>query len=129
MSSIVNQYKVLITGSSFTYNYEYKIYHKFTCATIFYNSLKLKRQRNPIINAAGLTILYTQNDTKAQVNISRCTFKDNTGSIAGAMFVLHLKTITNSQMVTYNESVFHSNGNTVMEVLLYLSCTLMLQYH
>ena len=129
MSSIVNQYKVLITGSSSTYNYEYIIYHKFTCATIFYNSLKLKRQRNPIINAAGLTILYSQNDTKAQVNISRCTFKDNMGSIAGAMFVLHLNTITNSQMVTYNESVFHSNGNTVMEVLLYLSCTLMLQYH
>ena len=112
MSSIVNQYKVLITSSSFRYNYEFKIYHKFTCATIFYNSLKLKHQRNPIINAAALTILYTQNDIKAQVNISRCTFEGNIGSIAGAMFVLHLNTIKNSETVIYNESVFHSNGNT-----------------
>ena len=111
MSSIVNQYKVLITGSSFRYNYEYIFYHKFTCATIFYNSLKLKRQRNPVINAAGLTILYTQNDINAQVNISRCTFEGNIGSIAGAMFVLHLNTIKNSETVIYNESVFHSNAN------------------
>ena len=111
MSSIVNQYKVLITSSSFTYNYEYIIYHKFTCATDFYNSFKRKNHKNPVINAAGLTILYTQNDTNAQVNISRCTFKYNGGSTSGAMLVLHLSTTKPSQTVIYNESVFHSNAN------------------
>ena len=111
MSSIENQYKVLIISSSFTYNYEYINYHKFTCATDFYNSFKRKNHKNPVINAAGLTILYTKNDINAQVNISRCTFKDNAGSTAGAMLVLHLNTIKHSQTVIYNESVFHSNGN------------------
>ena len=111
MSSIVNQYKVFITSSNFTHNYEKIIYPKFTCATNFYNSFKHKSHWNPVINAAGLTILYTQNDTNAQVNISRCTFNDNIGSTAGAMLVLHLNTIKNSKTVIYNESMFHSNAN------------------
>ena len=111
MSSIVNQYKVLITSSSFTHNYEYIIHHKFTCATNFYNSFKRKNHKNPVINAAGLTILYTQNDINAQVIISRCMFKDNAGSTAGAMLVVHLSTTKPSQTVIYNESVFHSNAN------------------
>ena len=111
MPSIVNQYKVLIISSSFTYNYENIIYNAFTCATDFYNSFKRKNHKNPVIYAAGLTILYTQNDINARVNISRCTFKDNAGSTAGAMLVLHLNTIKHSQTVIYNESLFYSNGN------------------
>ena len=111
ISSTVNQYEVLITRSEFIYNYEYIIYHKFTCATNFYNSYNHKNCSNPVINAAGLTILYTQNDNTARVNISRCTFKDNIGSTAGAMMVLHLNTNKHSQTVIYNESVFRSNAN------------------
>ena len=111
MSSIVNQYKVLITSSSFTYNYEYIIYHKFTCVTNFYNSFKRNYHKNPVVNAAGLTILYTQNDINAQVNISRCSFKDNRGSTAGAMLILHSNTIKHSQTVIHNESLFYSNAN------------------
>ena len=97
-SSFFSQYKVLITSSSFTYNYEYIIYHKFTCATNSYNSFKRKIHRNPVINAAGLTILFTQDDNIAQVNISKCTFKDNIGSIAGAMLVLHLNTLNTRRL-------------------------------
>ena len=129
-SSIVNQYKVLITSSSFTHNYEYIIYHKFTCVTNFYNSFKRKIQINPVVNAAGLTILFTQNDNIAQVNISKCTFKDNIGSIAGAMLVLHLNTTKHSQTVIYNETVFRSNanarkchGSSILLIMYFNKCT------
>ena len=92
-------------------SYEYIIYHKFTCVTNFYNTYNHKSYSNPVINAAGLTILYTQNDNTARVNISRCTFKDNLGSTAEAMLVLHLNTNKHSQTFFYNKSMFHSNDN------------------
>ena len=102
---------VVIAMSHFERNYDLIYYPHFTCIKDFYNSFTYQVSRNPIINAAGLTILYTQNDTRAQVNISRCTFKGNIGSIAVALLVLHLNTITNSQTFIHNNSIFDTNGS------------------
>ena len=110
-NSNLSQYQVKITNSLFIHNYESIIYPGLMCATDFYNSTINKITPKPIINAAGLTILYTQNDTNAQVNISRCKFTDNIGSLAGAMLVLHLNTRTHSQTVIHNDSVFDTNGS------------------
>ena len=106
----LSQYQVKITDSLFIHNYEYIVYPGLMCATDFYNSSINEITPKPVINAAGLTILYTQNDTKAQVNISQCNFTGNIGSIAGAMLVLHLNTITHSQTSIHN-SVFDANGS------------------
>ena len=108
--SNLSQYQVKITDSLFALNYEYIVYPGLMCATDFYNSSIYKISPKPVINAAGLTILYTQNDTKAQVNISRCTFTGNIGSIAGAMLVLHLNTQTHSRTIICNHSVFMTNN-------------------
>ena len=104
--SNLSQYQVKITDSKFMHNFDHIVYPGLMCATDFYNSSINKTSPKPVINAAGLTILYTQNDTRAQVNISRCTFTDNTGSIAGAMLVLHLNTQTHSRIVICNDSIF-----------------------
>ena len=109
--SNLSQYQVKITDSKFMHNYEFTVYPGLMCATDFYNSSINKISPKPVINAAGLTILYTQNDTRAQVNISQCTFTDNIGSIAGAMLVLHLNTQTHSQTAIHKDSVFDSNGS------------------
>ena len=108
--SNLSQYQIKITDSLLLINYEYIVYPGLMCATDFYNSSIYKISPKPVINAAGLTILYTQNDTKAQVNISHCYFKGNIGSIAGAMLVLHLNTQTHSRTVICNDSVFKTNN-------------------
>ena len=110
-NSNLSQYQVKITDSLFIHNYEHIVYPGLVCATDFYNSSINEIAPKQVINAAGLTILYTQNDTKAQVNISQCNFTGNIGSIAGAMLVLHLNTITHSQTSTHNDSVFDTNGS------------------
>ena len=108
--SNVSQYQVKITDSKFMHNYEYIVYPGLMCATDFYNSSISKISPKPVINAAGLTILYTQNDTRAQVNISHCNFAVNIGSLAGAMLVLHLNTQTHSQTVISNDTLFNTNN-------------------
>ena len=109
--SNLSQYQVKITDSKFMHNFDHIVFPGLICATDFYNSSIYKISPKPVINAAGLTILYTQNDTKAQVNISQCTFTGNIGSLAGAMLVLHLNTITQSQTVINRKSVFDTNGS------------------
>ena len=66
LNSDISQVK--ITDSIFMHNYEYIVSPGLMCATDFYNSA-INKTPKPVINAAGLTILYTQNDTNAQVNI------------------------------------------------------------
>ena len=44
---------------------------------------------HPIVNAAGLTILYTQTHFKSYVQVNDANFKWNFGTVAGAMLILH----------------------------------------
>ena len=109
--SNIREYQIMISASNFAHNYELTIYPGFTSITDYYNCYSSKISRNPVINAGGLTILYSQNDANVRVNISKCTFRGNMGSISGAMLVLHLNSITHSQTVIDNHSVFDTNGN------------------
>ena len=64
----------------------------------------------PVINAVCLTILYTQQNFSANVQISSTNFFNNTGSYSGAMLVLHFNSVTNSQTII-NNSYFIDNSN------------------
>ena len=105
-----NIYKLDLLASKFIHNYDYIFNHGFKCGTNFYNSHIHQVSPKPVINAAGLTILYTQNDTSVHVTISQCTFKTNIGSIAGAILILHVNTIKNSKTLVNNHTIFGSNG-------------------
>ena len=90
--SYTNQYKLKITNSNFSYNFDYVPFSEYVCVTKLYNSFIYKNSKKPVINAAGLTIFYIGTNTSVQVDISQCTFADNVGSRAGAMLLLHLET-------------------------------------
>ena len=53
----------------------------------------------PVVNAAGLTVLYTQRKFFSNVNISNTILSENIGSISGAMLILHYKTGKGKTMV------------------------------
>ena len=108
--SYTNQYKLRITNSNFSDNFDNVAYSGYVCVTKLYNSYEYKYSKKPVINAAGLTIFYIGANINVQIDISRCTFAYNAGSIAGAMLLLHLKTKTHSQTVIKN-SKFVSNGS------------------
>ena len=73
----------------------------------------------PVVNAAGLTILYTQQNFSPIVHISSTMFYHNIGSFSGAVLVLHFYSVTNSQTIINNSSfiksynVFSCNGGAL----------------
>ena len=80
------------------------------CVTKLYNSFIYKQSKKPVINAAALTIFYIGANTSVQIDISQCSFKNNLGSVAGAMLMLHLETTT--QLETHiKNTTFDSNGS------------------
>ena len=79
-------------------SYDDNLVHEVTFASI------------PVINAAGLTILYTQQNFSANVQISSTKFAYNIGSFSGAVLVLHFHSVTNSQTIINNSS-FRGNSN------------------
>ena len=99
---------VLINEARFVYNIDYinsmkyidNLVHQETFTSI------------PVVNAAGLTIVYTQQNFSANVQISSTTFQDNIGSFTGAVLVLHFHSITNSQTIINNSS-FRENYNVL----------------
>ena len=104
--SYTNQFKLIITHSTFSYNFDYIAYSGYSCITDLFNSFINEDSKKPVINAAGLTIFYIGTNTNVQVDISQCTFANN----VGAMLLLHLETKTHSQTVIKN-STFDSNGS------------------
>ena len=108
--SVLQDSHIHIIDASFSYNYDYNTY---SCITDTYNSKRLLSPvgTNPIVNAAGLTILYTQqNSGQVSVHITETYFIKNVGSFAGGMFVLQYQTfaVTNT---TITNTVFHHNIN------------------
>ena len=77
-------YDVLIRNASFLYNFDY-IFHGCPSVNKFLSSTN-----DPIVNAAGLTILYTQqsDNNNVTVHVTESIFHDNFGSFAGGMFIL-----------------------------------------
>ena len=100
----------LIEGARFSNNFEY--IDSIKCPSDLYNLVHQETFTPiPVINAAGLTILYTQQNFSANVQISSTIFIQNTGSFSGAMLVLHFNSVTNSQTVIDNGNVFRKNSN------------------
>uniref|UniRef100_A0A1X7VX46 G-protein coupled receptors family 3 profile domain-containing protein n=1 Tax=Amphimedon queenslandica TaxID=400682 RepID=A0A1X7VX46_AMPQE len=84
------------------------------------NDPKLFEKRIPVINAACLTVFFTQNFT-VNVYISNSTIKRNYGSISGGALVLHSNSFTNSQ-VSITNTMFESNtGNKSYYCALHLA--------
>ena len=104
------QKNVLIKEARFEGNYDY--FDRTKCLSDFSNLEQLQNiTLIPVVNAAGLTILYTQQNFSANVQISSSKFIHNTGSYLGAMLVPHINSVTNSQTVIDNDSSFWMNYN------------------
>ena len=108
--SYTNQYKLIITNSIFSYNFDYIASSGYMCVTDLYNTSIPKDFHKPVINAAGLTIFNIGKNVKTNIDVSHCKFSDSLGSIAGAILVLYLNSVTHSQIVITN-SKFDSNGS------------------
>ena len=99
-------YDIIIRNANFSNNSDYNNYN--TCLTDTYTS---SRTYKPIVNAAGVTIVYTQQShNQVSVSVTESYFHNNTGSFAGGMFVLQYNTIavTNTSIIN---SLFHNNMN------------------
>ena len=65
----------------------------------------------PLVNAAGLTVLYAQKSFTSNVTILNAKLSGNYGSIAGAMLVLHYGT-NKGRTVIYNSNFVGGNAIT-----------------
>ena len=102
---------VQINVATFYYNYDHNTH---SCITNTYHNKYSSSSggSNPIVNAAGLTILYTQQNTSGQVSvyITESHFIYNIGSFAGGMFILQYHTIAVTN-TTITNTVFSLNTN------------------
>ena len=109
-NSVFQVYDVHINDAYFSYNIDY---NTNSCITdTYYNKHPSSSDgSNPIVNAAGLTILYTQQSNgQVSVYITESQFVQNFGSFAGGMFVLQYQTfaVTNTTIIN---TVFYHNIN------------------
>ena len=102
---------ISISDATFSYNNDYNTY---SCITdTYYNKHSSSSGGSyPIVNAAGLTILYTQQNTSSQVSvyITESHFVYNSGSFAGGMLILQYHTIAVTN-TTITNTVFRHNIN------------------
>ena len=99
---------VVIKNAFFSYNWDYNT-HSCITNTYYNKHSSLSGNYYPIVNAAGLTILYTQqNSGQVSVHIAESYFVQNYGSFAGGMFVLQYNTITVTN-TTITNTVFSHN--------------------
>ena len=103
------QKNVLINEARFVNNFDY--INSIKCLSYLDNLIHQETFPSiPVANAAGLTILYTQQNFSANVQISSTMFYHNYGSFSGAVLVLHFHIVTNSQTII-NDSDFRKNYN------------------
>ena len=91
-------------------NQNYEFISDVKCITDVYNSTQKYLPKLPVLNAAGLTLLYTQHSFNVMTKISNCSFLDNSGQPASGMLIMHLNSTTDSQTIIYNGSTFHSES-------------------
>ena len=106
-----SQKNVLIENARFDYNFDY--INSIKCLSDLYNlGHQQKSVSISVVNAASMTILYTQQSYSANVEILSTTFTQNVGSLSGGMLVLHINSVTNSQTIINNSS-FIDNYNPI----------------
>ena len=97
---------ILLNNNVFENNEEY--YNGSYCISDTYNYYYYNN-RSLLQNAAGLTILYTQNSYTVNTVIQEGRFKNNSGKYAGGCLILHYKTNVTST-TRFNRSNFQSNS-------------------
>ena len=103
-------YDILIKNALFSYNWDYNT-HSCLTHTYFNRYSSSSGIYYSIVNAAGLTILYTQQSNgHVSVHITGSHFIQNYGSFAGGMFVLQYHTIAVTNTTIAN-TVFSGNIN------------------
>ena len=94
-----SKYKLNIINSTFDSNVAFDQYWNrwgLTCVTGVYDKF---HSRFPIINAAGITILYAQQDKPANVAISQTNFYQCNGYFGGAVLLIRFDSNFDSQTV------------------------------
>ena len=94
-----SRYKLSIINSTFDSNVAFDQYWNWwgpTCVTGVYDKF---HSHFPIINAAGITILYAQQDIPANVAILQTKFYRCTGYYAGAVLLIRFDSKFDSQIV------------------------------
>ena len=103
------QKNVLIKEARFVNNYDY--INSMNCLSYLDNLVHQETFTPiPVVNAAGLTILYTQQNFSPIVHISSTIFYHNYGSFSGAVLVLHFNSVTISQTII-SKAIFIENYN------------------
>uniref|UniRef100_A0A1X7VPK2 Uncharacterized protein n=1 Tax=Amphimedon queenslandica TaxID=400682 RepID=A0A1X7VPK2_AMPQE len=105
-TSIVTSLKATINNSIFYMNYDFL--KTIDCLDNLHDYV---RYPIPIVNAAGLTIIYTQKTIPASVSVSRTLFRRNVGTVAGAMLVLHYKSTLGLSSTLINNITIRENFN------------------
>ena len=100
-------YSVSIINSNFERNFAFHEYwYEKHCNSGIYHSLN---SSYPVINAAGVTLLYTQHHIPAIVSISKTNFSFCSGYFAGAMLIIRFNFRLDSQTII-KDSLFSNNS-------------------
>ena len=100
-------YSVSIINSNFERNFAFHEYwYEKHCNSGVYHSLN---SSFPVINAAGVTLLYTQHHIPAIVSISKTNFSFCSGYFAGAMLIIRFNFRLDSQTII-KDSLFSNNS-------------------
>ena len=98
---------VTIKKCLFSNNFENIDY--ITCVKDRYTPDTFNVPTRPVINAAGLSLLYVQQTFSVKAEIMNSTFTNNVGSLCGALLVLYLNTSTSITVI--GDSYFNENRN------------------
>ena len=130
---VQTQYRVNISSSNFRENTIRTNYHhvRYPCPAIKHRKLS----NMPVVNAAAVTILFTQNDTSpAIVRILNSSFTFNNEYFAGAMLILSFnssidsKTIIDGSYFEHNFVLHACNGGALAATLFFGQRILTKQY-
>ena len=102
----INTPTILLNNAVFENNVEY--YNGSHCVSDTY-TYYYYYNRSLLLNAAGLTILYTQNSYTVNTVIQEGRFTHNSGKCVGGCLILHYKTNVTST-TRFNRSSFQSNS-------------------
>ena len=98
-------FNVSINYTVFKTNYAH--HPSVTCLS---DLMKLNIEPLPIVNAAGLTVLYIQKKFTAEIYVSQSSFISNYGALTGAVLVMYFNSVTQSQTVI-SSTIFKNNFN------------------
>ena len=98
-SGIIGTHHVSIEHCTFQYNIDFR---KQMCVTDIYNDLSAE---NEVVNAAALTILYSQKNYQAKVFIKKSFFIRNLGTLSGSLLVVHYGS-ENGDLTVIKNSIF-----------------------